>query len=175
MSLLDVHAPHPQLRSRATVLVGAGHIAVALLLALDKARYGARPRGDFGAAADHPVWALVHVLTGLVVLASTRVPHETARQLAYRRRLDLSLEHPVRVVLALLAAGRGRLACRFAARAVRPRLRCGALLLAFGVMMGWALLMLIWAISLEPDGTWAVGVLGVAHAGVALVLADREE
>lgn len=55
---------------RATVAVAAGHLALALLTAIDRAGYGGRPAGLIGSAADHPLWVLAHLTAALALLAA---------------------------------------------------------------------------------------------------------
>lgn len=61
-----------------TGIAAAGHALVAVLLIAGKAGYGGRPRGLLGELADHPAWALIHVLAAAVLLAAAHPRHRAA-------------------------------------------------------------------------------------------------
>ena len=118
--------------TRATVAVACGHLALALLIVVDRAGLTGTPGGVIPRAADHWVWAPLHVTAALALYAALILTHH-----------------------------------RMPAHAIST-----------GILAGWSLLMGVWAIQLEPDGTWAVAALGLVLAAVSFALsglwADRE-
>lgn len=82
-------------------------------------------------------------------------------------------DHPLWIPAHLVVA-----LCVLAAVACR-QWRMVALAASTGVLVGWSLLMGVWAIQLDPDATWAVTALGLTLGAVAFALsglwADRED
>lgn len=67
-------APTHATLERATAAVAGGHLALALLTAIDRAGYGGRAQGVVGAAAEHALWMPAHAAVALALLASLTAP-----------------------------------------------------------------------------------------------------
>lgn len=118
-------------RRRLAEIIAVAHALTALLIITDRAGYSARPVDVVGGAAEHPAWALLHLVVGVAMGAAA----------TYRRTRAMWLAS------------------------------CASI----GVMGGWSVLMLVWAVRLDPDATWGVALGGGVVTVLSAVLADRED